>query len=189
MNYGTREESWDLEGKDAVYTNQVLDYEAGGWNSLASALAHYCRTHMPGPFVQDPEAIRQYFPQACQQEALTVWNVNPESLKTSLPPITLTQEEAAQYLTRMYEEDGYPSTDEANLDLIKNNPLCSLEYEADIITENEDGAMKMKQQTLDALKGYVAMGNYTQEQFDSIADSTATFLPDAIETIVARHSK
>ena len=52
---------------------------------------------MPGPFVQDPEAIRQYFPQACQQEALTVWNVNPESLKTSLPPITLTQEEAAQY--------------------------------------------------------------------------------------------
>lgn len=97
MNYGTREESWDLEGKAAVYTDQVLDYEAGGWDSLATALAHYCRTHTPGPFVQDPEAIRQYFPQACQQEALTVWNVNPESLKTSLPPITLTQEEAAQY--------------------------------------------------------------------------------------------
>ena len=89
----------------------------------------------------------------------------------------------------MYEEDGYPSTDEANLDLIKNNPLCSLEYETDIITESEDGTMKMKQQTLNALKGYVAMGNYTQEQFESIADSTANFLPDAIEAIAARRSK
>lgn len=54
------------------------------------------------------------------------------------------------------------------MDLIKNNPLCSLEYETDIITESEDGTMKMKQQTLNALKGYVAMGNYTQEQFESI---------------------
>ena len=97
------------------------------------------------------------------------------------------QEEAATYLTKMYEEDGYPSTDEANLDLIVNNPLCSLEYEQDIITDNEDGVMKMKQQTIEALKGYVAMGNYTQEQYDSIVNSTDNFLPDAIEEIAARH--
>ena len=54
---------------------------------------------------------------------------------------------------------------------------------------DRDGTMKMKQQTLNALKGYVAMGNYTQEQFESIADSTANCLPDAIEAIAARRSK
>lgn len=121
-----------------------------------------------------------------KQEAITKWL---EVVIMTNEWIEENQEEAAQYLTRMYEEDGYPSTDEANLDLIKNNPLCSLEYETDIITESEDGTMKMKQQTLNALKGYVAMGNYTQEQFESIADSTANFLPDAIEAIAARRSK
>ncbi len=140
----------------------------------------WAKTGIVTSFVAAPAAWEE------KQEAITKWL---EVVIMTNEWIEANQEEAAQYLTRMDEEDGYPSTDEANLDLIKNNPLCSLEYEADIITENEDGAMKMKQQTLDALKGYVAMGNYTQEQFDSIADSTATFLPDAIETIVARHSK
>ena len=98
------------------------------------------------------------------------------------------QEEAAQYLTAMYEADGYPSTDEANLELIVNNPLCSLEYEKDIITQNEDGVMKMKQQTIDALEGYVAMGNYTDEQYEAIVNSTENFLTEAIEEIAARHA-
>ena len=128
--------------------------------------------------------------------APSAWEKNQEAITKWLEVVIMTnewieenQEEAARYLTRMYEEDGYPSTDEANLDLIRNNPLCSLEYEMGIITDNEDGSMKMKQQTLDALKGYVAMGNYTQEQFDSILGSASNFLSDAIEAIAARHGR
>ena len=140
----------------------------------------WAKTGIVTSFVAAPDAWKE------KQEAITKWL---EVVIMTNEWIEENQEEAAQYLTRMYEEDGYPSTDEANLDLIKNNPLCSLEYETDIITESEDGTMKMKQQTLNALKGYVAMGNYTQEQFESIADSTANFLPDAIEAIAARRSK
>lgn len=138
----------------------------------------WAKTGIVTSFVAAPDAWSE------KQEAITKWL---EVVIMTNEWIQENQEEAATYLTKMYEEDGYPSTDEANLDLIVNNPLCSLEYEQDIITDNEDGVMKMKQQTIEALKGYVAMGNYTQEQYDSIVNSTDNFLPDAIEEIAARH--
>ena len=120
-----------------------------------------------------------------KQKAITKWL---EVVIMTNEWIQQNQEQAAAYLTQMYQEDGYPSTDEANLDLIVNNPLCSLQYECDIITNNEDGMMKMKQQTVEALKGYVAMGNYTQEQYDLIVNSDDNFLSDAIEEIAAKHT-
>lgn len=48
--------------------------------------------------------------------------------------------------------------------------------------------MKMKQQTIDALEGYVAMGNYTDEQYEAIVNSTENFLTEAIDEIAARHA-
>ena len=139
----------------------------------------WAKTGIVTSFVASPTAWEE------KQEAITKWL---EVVIMTNEWIAENQEEAAQYLTAMYEADGYPSTDEANLELIVNNPLCSLEYEKDIITQNEDGVMKMKQQTIDALEGYVAMGNYTDEQYEAIVNSTENFLTEAIEEIAARHA-
>ena len=99
------------------------------------------------------------------------------------------QEEAAAYMTQMYEEDGYPSTDEENLRILQNNPFCSLEYDKDIVTMNEEGTMnKMAQQTYDAMSVFVKMGNYTQEQLDELTKGD-NFLAKPIEDIVAAQGK
>lgn len=140
----------------------------------------WAKTGIVTSFVASPKSWSE------KQEAITKWL---EVIVMTNEWIEQNREEAAKYLTKMYEEDGYPSTDEANLDLITNNPFSGLDYQKDIISSNEEGTMKMKQQTLDAPKGYVAMGNYTQEQYDSVAASTSNFLPDAIEQIAANHSK
>lgn len=90
-------------------------------------------------------------------------------------------------MTQMYEEDGYPSTDEENLKILQNNPFCSLEYDADIVTMNSDNTMnKMAQQTYDAMSVFVKMGNYTQEQLEALRDS-GNFLTAPVERIAAEH--
>lgn len=99
------------------------------------------------------------------------------------------QEEAATYMTQMYEEDGYPSTDEENLKILQNNPFCSLEYDKDIVTMNEEGTMsKMAQQTYDAMSVFVKMGNYTEEQLNELTKGD-NFLSEPVEDILAAQGK
>ncbi len=122
------------------------------------------------------------------------WEANEEAITKWLEVCIMTgewiqehQEEAAVYMTQMYEEDGYPSTDEENLKILQNNPFCSLEYDADIVTMNSDNTMnKMAQQTYDAMSVFVKMGNYTQEQLEALRDS-GNFLTAPVERIAADH--
>lgn len=97
MNFGIEGESWQLESGKPAYTELLLEYEAGGWNNLAESAAHYTRLQTAGPFVQDPDALLQYYIHPQQKDALEIWNQNNESHLTCLPPLTLTQEEAAMY--------------------------------------------------------------------------------------------
>lgn len=124
----------------------------------------------------------------------TAWEENNEAVTKWLEVIIMTNEwimenpeESATYLTEMYAADGYPSTDESNLDLIVNNPFSVLDYQIDIVSQGNTGLSKMHQQTIDALEAYVAMGNYTQEQYDAIVAAADNFPSDAVEAIAARH--
>ena len=96
-------------------------------------------------------------------------------------------EESAAYMTQMYDEDGYPSTDEENLTILNNNPFCSLEYDQDIVQMNEEGTRnKMADQTCTAMEVFVKMENYTQEQLEEMQKSD-NFLSEPVMEIAAIH--
>ena len=137
----------------------------------------WVKTGIVTNYVANPKAWEE------KEEAITKWL---EVCIMTGEWIQEHQEEAAVYMTQMYEEDGYPSTDEENLKILQNNPFCSLEYDADIVTMNSDNTMiKMAQQTYDAMSVFVKMGNYTQEQLETLKDSN--FLAEPVQSIAAEH--
>ena len=91
------------------------------------------------------------------------------------------QQETAEMMVDMFEIDGYETTIDYNLTMITENPFTSLDLNYQYFSEKtEDGsALQAEGQLYDAMVGYVEMGNYTQEQIDSIkaADS---FQPEPI---------
>lgn len=138
----------------------------------------WVKTGIVTNYVANPKAWEE------KEEAITKWL---EVCIMTGEWIQEHQEEAAVYMTQMYEEDGYPSTDEENLKILQNNPFCSLEYDADIVTMNSDNTMiKMAQQTYDAMSVFVKMGNYTQEQLETLKDS-GNFLAEPVQSIAAEH--
>ncbi len=94
------------------------------------------------------------------------------------------QQETAEMMVDMFEIDGYETTIDYNLTMITENPFTSLDLNYQYFSEKtEDGsALQAEGQLYDAMVGYVEMGNYTQEQIDSIkaADS---FQPEPILNI------
>ena len=140
----------------------------------------WVKTGIVTNYVANPQAWEE------KSEAITKWlevcNMTGEWIQENM-------EEAAAYMTQMYEEDGYPSTDEENLKILQNNPFCSLEYDKDIVTMNEENTMsKMEQQTYDAMSVFVKMGNYTNEQLDELIKGD-NFLAEPIENIVKAQNK
>lgn len=85
------------------------------------------------------------------------------------------QEETAQMMVDMFEIDGYETTPDYNFTMITENPFTSLDVNYQYFTEKtENGdALQAEGQLYDAMTGYVEMGNYTQEQLDTLkaADS------------------
>lgn len=140
----------------------------------------WVKTGIVTNYVANPQAWEE------KSEAITKWL---EVCIMTGEWIQENMEEAAAYMTQMYEEDGYPSTDEENLKILQNNPFCSLEYDKDIVTMNEENTMsKMEQQTYDAMSVFVKMGNYTNEQLDELIKGD-NFLAEPIENIVKAQNK
>lgn len=97
------------------------------------------------------------------------------------------QEEAAEMMVDMYAIDGYETKMEANLTMIKDNPFIPLNENYQYFTEkNPEGTMlQAEAQIYDAMKGYVEMGNYSQEQLDQLLKNNY-FYSDPIKNMINR---
>lgn len=84
--------------------------------------------------------------------------------------INANQQEASEMMVDMWALDGYETTAEADLVLIRENPFIPLKENQAYFTEkNPEGTMlQAEAQIYDAMKGYVEMGNYSQEQLDNL---------------------
>lgn len=91
------------------------------------------------------------------------------------------QDETAEMMVDMFEIDGYDTTKEANFKMISENPFTGLELNHQYFTENSEAGtvLQAEAQIYDAMAGYVEMGNYKQEQLDSLM-SAGSFNPNPI---------
>lgn len=91
------------------------------------------------------------------------------------------QDETAEMMVDMFEIDGYDTTKEANFKMISENPFTGLDLNHQYFTENSETGtvLQAEAQIYDAMAGYVEMGNYKQEQLDSLM-SAGSFNPDPI---------
>lgn len=93
------------------------------------------------------------------------------------------QQEAAEIMTEMYREDGYETKVEDNLKTIQDNPFTTLEENYTYATKSdENGVLQMKAQIYDAMVGYIAMGNYKEEQLEQLK-AKDNFILDPIMSI------
>ena len=97
------------------------------------------------------------------------------------------QQEAAEMMVDMYAIDGYETEAEANLTMIKDNPFIPLNENFQYFTEkNPEGTMlQAEAQIYDAMKGYVEMGNYSQEQLDKLLKDNH-FYSDPLKKMIDR---
>ncbi len=77
-------------------------------------------------------------------------------------------QEAAEYYSEFNEGDGYDTSVETAYKIISENPFATLEENYGYYTEEKEGYPVAEFQIRTPMSGFVAMGNYTQDQFDQL---------------------
>lgn len=93
-NFGIEGESYEMVDGQPQYTELITNNP--DQLPMAQILTMYVRASGEGPFVQDERYIEQYYQEPSQKEALVIWGEN-EGEKTSMPQLTLTQDELTEY--------------------------------------------------------------------------------------------
>lgn len=93
-NFGIEGESYEMVDGQPKYTELITKNPDG--KPMAQILTMYVRATGEGPFVQDPRYIEQYYQADAQKEALKIWGDNTAE-ETTMPQITLTQDELSEY--------------------------------------------------------------------------------------------
>ena len=88
----------NIDGKDRyIYTDKILDYEAGGFNSLNEAMYHYLLPCNHPGYNQHSDYLYNYYQVPQQIEAIETWNVAAEkALAHRLPNLSYTEDESAE---------------------------------------------------------------------------------------------
>lgn len=94
-------------------------------------------------------------------------------------------EEAAELFVEFDEGDGYTTAFETAYAIISENPYATLEENHGYYTTVEDGHPVAENQIRTPMAGFVAMGNYTQDQFDQLFAGD-NFIGDPVISIYNR---
>lgn len=95
-NFGIEGVSYEMIDGNPTYTELISNNPEG--LSFGQALARYSHAGHGGPFIQDARYLDQYYQFEEQKTALKEWHKCAEaSMKTTMPPITLSTDESSEY--------------------------------------------------------------------------------------------
>lgn len=101
FNFGIQNVTYTKEGNHFRYTDMILNNPNG--TDVNQMLCNYTRATYGGPFVQDPQYIKQYMMWPQQKDALEIW-ANTDAKEHMIPlltPITEESEEIARILNNV----------------------------------------------------------------------------------------
>ena len=107
-NFGTEGVSYEKTNDGYKFTDNIFKNPDG--LTMAQAMSKYFKSSTSGPFVQSGDYIDQFYYRPQQQQALDAWTKNIGKVKSrNIPPISMTEDEAAEYAEIMAEVAAYES--------------------------------------------------------------------------------
>lgn len=142
VNFGIEGVTYEMKGVVPTYTQFVMKNPEK--LSMTQVMSKYMRGHTNGPFVQDPNYLKQYYELPSQKEAMKLWSKN-QYLSYMLPPVTPTQAESQELAKIMNEINTY--IDEMTLKFVMGvEPLSKYdEFVAQVKKMGIDRAIQINQ--------------------------------------------
>ena len=148
-NFGIEGESYNMVDGKPVFTDIITKNSDG--KTFAEAAAMYSMGMYSGIFVHDPEYVRQSLTYPQQEKAYEVWSESNMS-KHLMPPVTLSNEEQAEFADIMNNVTTYAA--EARVNFITGKQSLS-EWDSYMNKLNEyqvNKAIEIKQAAYDRYK-------------------------------------
>lgn len=147
FNYGIEGVSYTMENGVPTLTELVMNNPDG--LSRAQIMAHYMRSSVFGPFVQEKRYFEQYADRPQQQAAITTWS-NSDASKHVLPCLSIAEKDSAEFSKLMGDVYTYCSEMFVNYIIgVKSLDTFESEYLATLKSMGIEKAIAMQQEALD----------------------------------------